>query len=235
MKTKFDWDIMLDEQEIAKALGGSSKRLFEQPRHRDTWRTVLEDARQLLEPAAVWDAFPVREFRHEQVVLENGKRLGNGPVTTVVGGASDIVLAVCTVGQPISDRIDAYQQDKDLLHGVLLDSVASWAVDLLRQQLCQWLDDEAAREGLRTSAPLSPGESAWRVEDQAVIFSLMDASVIGVSLTPSMVMRPLKSLSLLVGRGAQPLGVEGVDNCTFCSMRATCRFRDARPHAVRSS
>jgi hypothetical protein len=66
------------------------------------------------------------------------------------------------------------------------------------------------------------------VDEQAVIFKLLDAGRIGVSLTPSLVMRPIKSLSLIVGLGSGPLGVEGGSNCDFCTIRERCAYRHRR-------
>jgi hypothetical protein len=47
-----------------------------------------------------------------------------------------------------------------------------------------------------------------------------------------MVMTPLKSLSLVVGIGAGPLGVEGASNCDFCTIRERCQHRKLRAGAV---
>jgi hypothetical protein len=68
-----------------------------------------------------------------------------------------------------------------------------------------------------------------------VIFSLLDTGPIGVALSESMVMSPIKSLSLIVGIGPGPLGVEGASNCDFCTIRERCahrRLRMTTPEAV---
>ena len=39
-----------------------------------------------------------------------------------------------------------------------------------------------------------------------------------------MVMSPIKSLSLIVGIGPGPLGVEGASNCDFCTIRGGARI-----------
>jgi cobalamin-dependent methionine synthase I len=135
---------------------------------------------------------------------------------------------VCTVGASISERVDAYSQEKDLFRGMMLSDLASYAVDLVRQELCEQIEDEAKAKGLHVSTPLSPGESEWPVSEQATIFSLLDAAQIGVTLTPSMVMRPLKSLSLIMGVGSRPMGSEGGSNCDFCTIRDRCSHRRLR-------
>jgi hypothetical protein len=228
MQTKHDWAITLDEERITREMGQSLARVLRTPKLLTVFRAELAEAGQLIDPAACWETIPVREVRHEKIVLANGAKLGGGPVAAVIGGAEELVVAVCTVGSRISERIEAYGRDKDLFRGMMLSDLASYAVDLVRQGLCELIEEEAERKGLHVSTPLSPGESAWPVSEQATLFSLVDASPIGVTLTPSMVMRPLKSLSLILGVGSRPMGSEGGTNCDFCTIRDRCAHRRSR-------
>lgn len=225
MQIKRDWTITLDELRIRREMGQVLARVFKTPKLFAVLLEELAEAQQLVEPAACWETFPVREIRHGKVVLGNGTVIGGGPVAAVVGGADELVVAVCTVGSRISERIEAYSREKGLFRGMMLSDLASYAVDLVRQELCERIEDEAKAKGLHVSTPLSPGESEWSVREQATIFSLLDASPIGVTLTPSMVMRPLKSLSLIMGIGSRPMGSEGGTNCDFCTIRDRCAHR----------
>ena len=228
MEIRRDWPISFDEGAFVAAQGGSFARLLQQPAKLDTFREALAAVQQAIEPAACWASFPIQKILHEKLVLANGVRIGGGPVVAVVGGAEELIVAVCTVG-PAADRlVKEAQQARQLFKAMLLSDLASWAVDTIRQGLCLWLEEQAHEQGLRVSAPLSPGESVWSVADQAVIFSLLDTRQIGVSLSPSMVMTPIKSLSLIIGVGSQPMGVEGASNCDFCTIKERCNYRAQR-------
>ena len=224
MNIKRDWIIDLDREQFVHMQSEGFTRLLEQPNRRDAWQAALAEAQGLIQPAAVWDSFAIREMRHDRLLLANGMKIGGGPVTTVVRGATDLIVAVCTIGQGIECRASELQRNKQMFQAMMLSDLGSWAVDALRQRLCQWLEDNAALRGLRISAPFSPGESDWSVRDQPVIFSLLDTSPIGVFLRPSMVMSPIKSLSLILGTGAQAMGVEGSSNCNFCTLRDRCNY-----------
>jgi hypothetical protein len=228
MQTKTDWTITLDEERITREMGQSFARVLTNPKLRSVFREELTEAQQLIEPAACWETVPVREVRHERLVLSNGTRIGGGPVAAVIGGADDLVVAICTVGPRISERVDTYSREKDLFRGMVLSDLASYAVDMVRQELCELIEEEAGRRSLHVSTPLSPGESEWPLSEQATIFSLVDAGPIGVSLSSSMVMRPLKSLSLILGVGSRPMGSEGGTNCDFCTIRDRCAYRRSR-------
>jgi hypothetical protein len=135
---------------------------------------------------------------------------------------------VCTIGPALGARVEEHQREAQMLRGLLLDDLGSWAVDMVRQQLCTWLAEDAAGQGLHVSTSLSPGESEWSVKDQAQIFALLDTRPIGVALSPSLVMHPMKSLSLIMGRGREPMGAEGGSNCDFCSIKDRCGYREGR-------
>ena len=228
MHIQRDWHIAFDEEQYVAQAGGNLARLMARPTVRADWEAALADARELIAPAAVWDAFPIQEFRHERLVLTDGIKIGGGPVATVVAGATELVVGVCTIGGAISQRISEQMRGDERLHAMFLDDLGSWAVDQVRQQLCRRIEDDAAGREWHASASLSPGESEWSVAEQSVIFSLVDAREIGVTLNESMVMSPVKSLSLIVGTGPNALGVEGASNCDFCTIRERCSYRDRR-------
>lgn len=228
MQIKRDWPISFDAERFVAVQGESLGRLLQNPARLEAFHQALEEVQAAVQPAACWDRFPVQRLTHEKVVLADGTRLGGGPVVMVVGGAEELVVAVCTVGHGVDRLVEAAQREQQLFKAMLLSDLGSWGVDQVRQGLCRWLEVEAQRQGRRVSAPLSPGESDWAVTDQASIFALLDAAQINVWLSPSMVMSPIKSLSMIMGVGSRPMGVEGASNCDFCSLQERCRYRTLR-------
>jgi hypothetical protein len=225
MHIQREWKIDFNEKDFIAFSGGSMEKLLSRPSIREDWEAALAEAPGLIHPAAVWDVFPIREFKHQRVILANGKRLTGGPVADVMAGATELLVGVCTVGAEINQRVTAEQKDGGRLLGMFFDSLGTWAVGQVRQQWFQQLEREFLDEGLHVSTPLAPGESEWPVSEQAVLFSLVDAGCIGVTLAPSMMMYPLKSTSMIIGVGAGPLGSEGGANCDFCTIRDTCTYR----------
>lgn len=226
-----DFEIHFDEDEYIRFHGENFARLLASPGRKAAFQQALVEIAASMQPAAVWDCLPVKEFLHEKVVLANGVRLGGGPVVEVVSGAEELIVAVCTLGPETDRRIAEYQKNREIFKALVLDELASWALDMTRQQLCRELEASLAQEGKRASAPLSPGESTWSIKEQRILFELVDAGAIGVSLSPTMVMRPLKSLSMILGAGRYPMGVEGATNCDFCTMKERCANRRRRPES----
>ena len=224
MQVKRDFEILFDEKTYIDYHGDRFARLLENPRTQAKFVSALAEAAEVCRPAACYDSFPIEKFMHDRLLLAGGVRIGGGPVTQVVGGAEELVVAVCTVGPAVDARIKAYHSEKERFKMMILDELASWAVDQVRLQMVVHLAGEFGAQGWRTSTCLSPGESSWSVSEQEIIFKLLDTAPIGVSLNESCVMSPLKSLSLIVGAGPKPMGVEGLSNCDFCSLKDRCRY-----------
>ena len=147
-----------------------------------------------------------------------------------LAAANEVIVAVCTVGDGVASAISEMFQT-DPVRALALEGVAGAAAEALAEAVCRHFDALALAEGLKTSIPLNPGMVGWPLgEGQTQIFSLLDASEIGVSLDPgTYIMRPLKSLSLVIGQGhdLNPTG-HAQRACDFCSMRETCRHKTGR-------
>ena len=164
VQIKRDWEITFDEDKFIADTGGSLAKLLQRPDVRADWDAALADAHARVEPAAIWDTFPIRGFRHERLILADGTRISGGPVAEVMAGATHLVTAVVTAGPAISARASELQGQGERLRGMFLDDFGSWSVDQVRQGLCRHIEAEAATRDWHASAALSPGESAWKVE-----------------------------------------------------------------------
>lgn len=208
-----------------------SKRLLKSERNRVAYEEAKEDLFNLIKPVVGWNVFQIDCFKNEKVKLIDGTEIGGGPVVQVIKGAVEIILAICSIGPAVEERTREYMKSKKMFKGVILDSLASWAVDKTRKKFCNWITKEIhMNEGYRTSIMLSPGDSEWLITEQSTIFKLLkqEAEEIDVRLTESMLMIPLKSLSLLIGAGPNHLGKEDGTSCEFCSQRDRCRYSKMR-------
>ena len=228
MNIKRDWNINFDENQYLAMQENTFPRLLQKSERRRAFEEAFSEIEQAIEPAACWQSFPLKKIVHNRLVLAEGTRIGGGPVVTVMRGATELIVMVCTVGASVDYLISEAQTQRKLFKAMILHDLGAWAVDMVRQELCHQLEEELRQEGRRASTPLSPGESDWSVKEQSIIFSLLDTRQINVSLSPSMIMRPIKSLSLIMGAGVDPIGVEGASNCDFCSIKDRCSYRHKR-------
>jgi len=220
-----DWDLALDADRVLWGQGADPAIIrARRPKLVELAEAVIEEGRPLLAPAVLYRRIPVAELRHERLLLNGGGALIGPLIASHLAAAREVIVAVCTVGDILTNDI-ATIYASDPLRALALHGLAAAAAETLAEAACRHFEGMAAAEGLIASIPLNPGMIGWPLaEGQAQIFALIDATEIGVSLGPGCIMQPLKSLSMVVGLGRN-LDRSG-ESCDFCSMRDTCRHQD---------
>jgi len=194
------------------------------PKLVETAEYALEEGRALLEPKTLYRELDVDALRHERLVLKGGATLTGKLVSEHLGSAKRVISFLCTVG----DALETYAAEvsrEDIVYGLALDGVGSAAVEALSNAACRYFEDQAAGDGLQSSIPISPGMIGWPVDvGQPEIFAILEPEQINVSLNKFGMMRPRKSLTMVLGFGTtmQTAG----RTCDYCVMRETCRYQD---------
>jgi len=225
MPIKRDWILNLDVDQVLKNQGADPAALRKRsPRLAEVAQRALEAGSSLLEPVAAYRQLKIVSCTHTRVRLEGGYLLSGKTMAQLLGPAEQAVIVVCTIG----GMLEAYASEvmpQDPLFGLALDGLGSAAIETLAEQVCAFFGEQAASRGLQATVPLSPGVEGWPFKHgQSQIFGIVEAREAGVVLTPSSMMIPIKSLSLVIGLG------EHVDSsgkvCNYCTLRATCRYQD---------
>jgi len=188
---------------------------------------ALAEGLLLLAPAVAYERVAVTAFRHRQLLLGGGGagRLSGPLIASHLHSANEVVAIVCTIG-PLLEERSASWMSTDAPRALALDALGSVAVEQLATLAGNVVEQAAAADGLCTTIPLSPGLIGWPLQTgQQQLFALVDAASIGVTLTPSAMMTPHKSRSLVIGVGPHVLRVGEV--CDYCEMRERCRYRTA--------
>ena len=221
-----EWELALNADKVLWGQGADPTRVrARRPKLVTIAEAAIDEGRPYLSPAVLYRRIAVAGLRHERLLLADGGVLLGSLIATHLAAASEVIVAVCTVGDEVTSVISEKFQT-DPVGALALEGVAGAAAEALAEAVCRRFDALALAEGLQTSIPLNPGMIGWPLEEgQSQIFGLLDASEIGVALDPgTYLMRPLKSLSLVIGLG-RDLNPAG-QTCDFCSMRETCRYKD---------
>jgi hypothetical protein len=152
------------------------------------------------------------------------------PVGDIYPKATDLALFCVTLGVRISDEITRRFKDNDFAVAAMLDSVASAAADKLAE-----LVQDQYRRSLETAGHLggdmavlrySPGYCGWHISGQGKLFDYLQPEQIGVSLSETFLMQPLKSVSGVIIAGPATIH-DFPNNYSFCTMCETqgCRAR----------
>ncbi len=224
MAVGLEWDLEYGVDDVLRSQGADPKVIrARRPRLIALAERALVNGRDLVEPAVITRQLAVDGTRHNRVTLEGGFHLSGPLIVEHLGGAESVVVMLCTVGNRLGEMAAA-ESASNLSYGLALDAVGSAAVYALSAAACNQVEQDAVTAELQTSLPLSPGMEGWGVDPgQREIFSLIAAEQVGVVLSESLQMTPLKSMTTVIGVGAE-IATKG-NICDFCDLRDTCRHR----------
>jgi hypothetical protein len=183
---------------------------------------VLSEAQALLSPAAIYAILPVHDFHHQTVVLDGGATFEGPLVARALAGATQVALAVCTIGPALEERVDALFAAHPV-RALALDGAGVAALGDLSRMVVARIRDQGSARGLGTGMRASPGQEGWSIWQQRVLFGLVPAEEIGVRLAETCLMLPRKSVSFAIGMGPE-MRPDAV-TCDFCSRRERCSWR----------
>jgi len=184
---------------------------------------VIDEAQELVAPAALYAILPVRHFEHQQIVLENGASFSGSLMARALAGATEVALAVCTIGPALDERMAALFAEGDAVRALALEGAGIAAVRQVVNTTGVQVCDAATARGLSVGMRANPGQEGWSIKQQRVLFGLIPAEEIGVRLTSSCLMLPRKSVSFAMGFGPE-MRADAVP-CDFCSKRERCDWR----------
>jgi hypothetical protein len=179
----------------------------------------------LLEPAVAYEYYKVTGISPSQVSLEGDKAIQGPLLHKIFPEAKELAVVVCTIGPKLEKQVTDYSKNGETLRGALLDGIGNAAVDILIPEACRCIASEVSSRGHQASSPVSPGWSGLPLTEQWNLFELVNTKEIGVSLTPSGIMVPRKSVSMVIGIGPQMATWTQAEVCARCSLRKTCPYR----------
>jgi len=184
-----------------------------------------EEAEALIQPRAILNFLPVEKTGEGKLFLQGGGVVQSRLIASLLNSASEIVLAIATIGDCLEDRVEQYFRKGDSSRAFALDGWGTAALVSFGRRLYRQLQSTAGERKTTLSISFSPGHMEWPLEQQEVLFRLLPADKIGVRLTDSFLMIPKKSTSFMagLGRGVVATG----SKCDYCPRQKHCLFRQS--------
>ena len=173
-------------------------------------------------------ATPRLTYRHAP--LEDGAVLGvtfaGNDIPRMLEPCEEVVLFGATLG-PGVERLMMRYEVVNAADSVIMDACASTAIE----NICNNFESDMRRtveaEGRYLTDRFSPGYGDLPIAEQPKFFALLDMTRrIGVSLTPTTIMVPRKSVTAIMGIARTPQ-LHRPPDCEHCLMFRTCPFRKA--------
>jgi len=182
---------------------------------------------------AVTEAWPSLRPRGAYAVYEVAARTAqsltlaestiSGHIGEYLEQASRVAVFAVTVGEEISQLSQAAAKRGDAFSAWVMDATGSWAAEAAADALMLRIRRHL-REGEELTLRYSPGYCGMEIGQQRRLFELVQADAVGVTLLPSMLMIPLKSISGLVGLAPKEAVSRYHSPCDLCA-RKGCHMR----------
>lgn len=158
-------------------------------------------------------------FSHEQ--LFETKQI----VTHQLRRSEMLAWFLCSAGEKISERTQGLMKKGDLILGYALDILANAVVETAMDRIQESLRTSMEEKGLKITNRYSPGYCDWNISEQKKLFKIFPENYLGISLTESSLMIPIKSVSGVIGIGKEVTYNEYT--CNLCDQQ-DCVYRRIR-------
>ncbi|MBK6631414.1 MAG: hypothetical protein IPG33_10410 [Betaproteobacteria bacterium] len=146
------------------------------------------------------------------------------------GQLTALACAVCTLGPALETRISSLFTERHASLAMALDSLGNELLMAVSRRAQDRMLADARRRGLTMAGELRAGDPGLALDTQAAVLRLAQSELIGVRLTGGLLMRPLKSVSMVLGVGIDLPPVQW-SRCDGCRHRVKCNAH-SRPNLV---
>ena len=151
------------------------------------------------------------------IPLEIGKK-----IISTLDHSTALALLICTAGKEVEEFSKSLMESGKYLEGYIVDLIGSELAEATANFIHEEIINNSKSKGLETTNRYSPGYCGWNVIEQFKLFNFFQNNPCDVSLTETALMKPIKSVSGIIGIGENvkfnPHG------CKFCTFK-NCRFR----------
>ncbi len=147
------------------------------------------------------------------VQLDNGTRFQGNALARYVGDARALYVFGATLGSRVDTALRRMAITSVAEAGAG-QATATALIETYCDDCCRMLQKKLP-EGQRLKWRFSPGYGDWPLEEQRILFSVLDcAHTIGLTLTKSCMMAPVKSVTAVIAilNRKEPAAVNGVRN-----------------------
>ena len=224
-----NWELPITPDMVLQRQGANARKVrMRQARLVALAERAIAEGQPLIRPEVAYRIEKIQEVKQGLVILANGAELWGWSVAQKLEGAEFLIAVVATVGAEIEKQI-LHAAKENAAFALALDGYATAAVGALIIAFRQYFAELAEGVHLTTTTPFYPGTNDWELAAaQSELFSLVDAGTIGVKLNASFLMTPCKSVSLVIGAGAQIMKSAG-EPCDECGASSTCRHKLENP------
>lgn len=142
----------------------------------------------------------IRERSAATIICKEGIIFQSSGISHMVRDCDELLIMGATAGSDIIDAIGRDAQEDRLTRGVVLDAVASEMADAALDWIVSYFNRNLLRQNKRVSTRrFSAGYGDFGIENQKVLFDILEMSRIGVRISDRFMLIPEKSVTAIAG------------------------------------
>jgi hypothetical protein len=183
----------------------------------DVISKTKETCLQQMVPVCVHASVGIERIGVDTVVLGNGSVLNGKMPPVLLEDSFEAVLFVATLQG--FDSLDFEQEN--IVNSYFLDAWCSSMIETAGIRLFKEVEGSVSEQGLFLTTSWCPGQHQFPLENQKTIFEFLNPGELQVNLTESCMMKPVKSLSGMMGLTRRK-DSRGLIACQFCDLVENC-------------
>jgi hypothetical protein len=188
---------------------------------------LLKEAANHVTAGGCYSIFEIEEINIPQGLIthKSGSLKCGTKIAMQMAGSDYFALFIATAGNNFDNWVKSKSDSGDILAEYVCSTIGSVIAEKVADLVQSEINITAANLGKGITNRFSPGYCGWNVREQRSIFDLLPAEKIGVSLTPVFLMKPVKSVSGIIGIGYNKK--PGPYLCDQCNM-TNCLVKKSR-------
>jgi hypothetical protein len=180
---------------------------------------LIDECSRLIEPKGVYEFLRVINVDNSTIHVEGGYSLKSIILGDMLEDNQTIVPYVVTIGHHLEKKAS---EQKNILRAFIMEQIADYAVSKAGLYI-RSLVKERLGSTVYNFSPGSGTGKLFEITQQEILFKIIDSTTIGVSLSPSYVMQPRKSISGILA--ATPIEYVA---CEYCPRKCENRRKEYR-------
>ena len=177
----------------------------------------------VIKPKYTYKIFPIEKISENKTFIGNiSAEIKSRDLAELLEGCTHAVFMCATVGTD-TDTLIRRLKVTDMASAVMTDAMASAAIE----KVCAEFDELLAKKhpDKYITFRFSPGYGDLDLSFQKTLLSVLDSRrQTGITLSPSLLMNPMKSVSGICGISDTPIAKKR-SGCVCCNLKESCLYR----------
>ncbi|MFH1504124.1 MAG: methionine synthase [Candidatus Omnitrophota bacterium] len=193
-------NVSLPKDRVYSRLGYAKGLTKVKPEQKVRIERCIEEALDLIDLKSAAVQIAIEKIDSSRVFLSGGVVFKSNSLGKFLTGCPEALLAAITSGNKITEAIQEKTNSNNTASAVVYDAVASEITDSGLSWIIDYFNNQLRRQNQRlTSARFSAGYGDFSLDNQKIIYEILNLEKIGLSLTESYMLIPEKSVTAVVG------------------------------------